>query len=170
MVLFSETASSRFSSQAFSFQTRGFVSAWRTARALLRTATADPALDRIERRDPFQRLVGDRRGTPLVDIEELAPPVQPTEGERYRSIVTRGIGQLLIDRVAVALDDAGIACKQSNRVLTAATGRVGIGHARRIGPAPRSIIARDRPEVAGLGPATAGIEHRRPGLVDRDLG
>jgi hypothetical protein len=136
----------------------------------LRAAAADPALDGIECRDPFQRLVGDRRRTAFVDIEEVAPPVQPAESERHRASITPRISQLFVDRIAVALHDAGIACQQSKRVLAAAAGRIGIGDARRVGPTPRPVVPRDRPEVAGLGPAPAGIEHGSPRLIDRDLG
>ena len=47
---------------------------------------------------------------------------------------------------------------------------IGIDDAGRIGSSPRPVVARDRPEVAGLGPAAAGIEYRCPRLVDGDLG
>jgi len=43
--------------------------------ALLGATTADPALDGVERSNPFQRLMGDWRRATLVDIEELTPPV-----------------------------------------------------------------------------------------------
>ena len=51
----------------------------------------------------------------------------------------------------------------------AAAGRVAVGDGRRIGPAPRPVVAGDRPEVSLLGAAAARIEHRRHRLVDRDL-
>jgi hypothetical protein len=73
--------------------------------ALLGTTAADPALNGVERGDPFQRLVGDRRRATLVDFEELTPPVQPTESEQHRPATACRIGQLLTDRVAVALLD-----------------------------------------------------------------
>jgi hypothetical protein len=59
--------------------------------------------------------------------------------------VARRIGQLLIDRIAVALDNAGVARKQSDRVLAAEAGGLGIGYARRIGATPGSIIERRTP-------------------------
>ena len=96
--------------------------------------------------------------------------MRPAEGERHRAAVARRIGQLLVDGVAVALDDAGIPRQQSDRVHAASPGRIGVDHTRGIGPAPWAIISRDRPEVAGLGPAAARIEDRSPRLVDRDLG
>ena len=81
----------------------------------------------------------------------------------------RFVGNGLVGGVAVALHDAAIAVEQLQRVDRAAAGRVGVGDGRRIGPAPGPIVASDRPEVAFLGAAAAGIEHRRLGLVDRDL-
>jgi hypothetical protein len=55
-------------------------------------------------------------------------------------------------------------------MLGAAPGGVEIDHRRRIGAGPGSIVARERPEVAGLGPPAPRIEHRRPGLVHEQLG
>ena len=79
------------------------------------------------------------------------------------------IGDGLVGGVSVALHDAAIALEQLQRVDRAAARRIGVGDGRRISPAPRPIVAGDRPEVALLGAATAGIEHRRHRLVDRDL-
>jgi hypothetical protein len=67
------------------------------------------------------------------------------------------------------LHDATIAIEQLERMDRAAAGRVGKSDSRRIGPAPRPIIARDRPKVAPLDAAAAGIEHWRFRLGDRDL-
>jgi hypothetical protein len=39
--------------------------------------------------------VGDRGWASLIDIEESAPPVRPTEGERYRSAIPRRIANCL---------------------------------------------------------------------------
>ena len=55
-------------------------------------------------------------------------------------------------------------------MLATAAGRIGIDDARRVGPTPRPVVARDRPEVSGLDLAAAGIEHWSPCLVDRNLG
>src|SRR6202166_2501628 len=93
--------------------------------AFLRAAAADPAFDGIECRDPFQCLVGDRRRTALVNFEKVAPPMQPPKSERHWAYITPRISQLLVDRVAVALNDAGIPREQSNRVLATSAGRIG---------------------------------------------
>lgn len=94
--------------------------------------------------------------------------MSPAEGERDRR-VRPGVGDGLVDDIAVALHDAAITVEQLEGVDGAATGRVSVGHRRRVGPAPRPIVARDRPEEALLGAAAAGVEHRRCCLVDRDL-
>ena len=79
------------------------------------------------------------------------------------------VGNGLVGRIAVALHDAAIVVEQLQRVDRAATRRIGVGDGRRVRPAPGPVVAGDRPEVAFLGAAAAGIEHRRRGLVDRDL-
>ena len=104
----------------------------------------------------------------LGEVEEPAAQVRPAEGERD-GLAGRLGGKLLVSRVAVALHDAAIAVEQLQRMHRAAAGRVGESDGRRIGPAPGSIVAGDRPEVAVLDPAAARIEHRRLRLVDRDL-
>ena len=94
--------------------------------------------------------------------------MRPAERQRDR-LVRDTVGNGLVGDIAVALHDAAIAIEQLERVDGAATERVGVGHRRRVGPASWPIVARDRPEEALLGAATAGIQHRCRGLVDRDL-
>ena len=54
------------------------------------------------------------------------------------------------------------------RMLGATPRRVGIDDGRRAGAAaPGAVVARDRPEVAGLGAPAPGIEYRGTGLVDK---
>ena len=48
-----------------------------------------------------------------------------------------------------------------------AIGRVDVGDAGRIRPAPGPVVARIRPELAGLGAAAARVEHRCRGLVGK---
>ena len=107
-------------------------------------------------------------GPPLAMSKKLAPQMGPAEGERDR-LAAGCVGDRLVGRISVALHDAAIAIEQLQRVDRAATGSIGVGDRRRIGPAPRPIVAGDRPEVSLLGAAAAGIEHRRHRLVDRDL-
>ncbi len=46
---------------------------------------------------------------------------------------------------------------------------IGVNHARWVRSGPRPVITRQRPEVAGFGPATPRIQHRRGGLIDTEL-
>jgi IstB-like ATP binding protein len=50
-------------------------------------------------------------------------------------------------------------------MLGPATGRIGVGDRRRVGSAPRPVVARERPHVAGLGLTAPGIEHWAARLV-----
>jgi transposase-like protein len=135
---------------------------------LVGAATSDRLFDGIEGGDARKRLAGDRRWTILSDVVESAAQMGPAERERDR-LASGVVGNGLVGGIAVALHDAAIAVEQLERVDGAATGCVGVGHRRRVGPAPGPIVARDRPEEAVLDAATAGIQHRCLGLVDRDL-
>jgi len=55
-------------------------------------------------------------------------------------------------------------------MLAASARRIRVDDSRRAGSAPGPVIARDRPEVAGLGLAAPGIEHRHWRLVDGEFG
>ena len=55
-------------------------------------------------------------------------------------------------------------------MLAASARRIGIDDGRRIGSAPGPVVARHRPEVAGLGLAASGIEHRHRRLIDSQFG
>src|SRR5260370_1175249 len=85
------------------------------AMELAGSAAADRLLDRIQDRDAFERLAGDRRGAALSELEEPAPQVGPAEGERDR-LAAGGVGDGLVGRIPVALHDAAIAIKQLQRV------------------------------------------------------
>src|ERR1700682_6074423 len=43
------------------------------------------------------------------DLHKSATPVRPAEGQCHRATIALRIGQLLVDRVSVAMNDAGIA-------------------------------------------------------------
>src|SRR4029077_2130011 len=75
--------------------------------AFIGTATADPVLDRVQRCKPLQRLMRDRCRAALVDLDKSATPVRPAKGQRCWTAVALRIGQLLIDRVSVAMNNAG---------------------------------------------------------------
>ena len=76
---------------------------------------------RVERRDPFERLVGDRCVAALINVEEVAPQMRPTEGKRER-LAGHGVRDRLVSRIAVALHHAVIAIEQLERVNRAAAG------------------------------------------------
>src|SRR6516164_4981411 len=99
--------------------------------------------------------------SPLGDLEEFTPQVAPAKGDcdpLRRQLLVRGI--------AVVLHDTAIVCEQLLEMLAASPRRVGIGDSRRVGSAPGPVITRDRPEVAGLGLAAPGIEHRHRRLIE----
>ena len=54
-------------------------------------------------------------------------------------------------------------------MLPAATGRIEVDHAGRVRAAPVAVVAGQRPQPAGLGPAPAGVENRHPSLVHEQL-
>ena len=54
-------------------------------------------------------------------------------------------------------------------MLPAAARRIEVHHAGRVGAAPVAVVARQRPQPPGLGPAPAGVENRGPGLVHEQL-
>ena len=57
-----------------------------------------------------------------------------------------------------------------DRSLGLAIGRIDIGDRRRVRAGPWPVIPRIGPQLAELGAPTAGIEHRRRGLVGEQLG
>jgi hypothetical protein len=138
--------------------------------ALIGTLAADLGFDPVEFGDPLQGLGSDRRGRRSGDIEPLPPPMCPTERQRHRAAGALGIGEAAVGGIPVGLQDAGIALEQRRRVLAAAPRCVAVDHRRRRPTLPRPVVAREHPEVALLGTAAAGIEHRRRRLVDEKLG
>lgn len=135
---------------------------------LIGAPPADRLLDRIERGDAHERLARNRCVAVLGDVKELAAQMTPTESERDR-LAAWFVGNGLISRVSIALDDTVIILEQLQGVDRAAAGSVAVGDGGWIGPAPGPVITGDRPEVSLLGAAAAGIEHRGHRLVHRDL-
>ena len=62
--------------------------------------------------------------------------------------------------IAVNLQNALEAGEMADWPLGLAIGRIDVNDARRIGAAPRPIIARIGPQLAEFGASSAGIEHR----------
>jgi hypothetical protein len=78
-------------------------------------------------------------------------------------------GEGTVSGIAVDLQDPTEALKMGHGTLGLAIGRVDISDGRRRRPAPRSVVAGIGPELTGLGPTAAGIEHRRGRLVGEEL-
>jgi len=135
--------------------------------ARLGTVAADRLLDRVERRDAGKRFARDWCVAFLGDIEELAPQMGPAEGE-HDCLAGCSLGDRLVGRIAIALDDTAVAIEQLECMDCAATRSVAEGDRRRISPAPRPIISGNSPEESLFDASAAGIKHWRYGLVDRD--
>jgi hypothetical protein len=89
-----------------------------------RTDAGNPLVRLCEGRgSQHPRLLGRKRASPRLDHARII--------------------QLFVDRIAVALQDAGIASQQSKRALAAAAGRIGTGDAGWVGPAWRGAVVDD---------------------------
>jgi hypothetical protein len=66
----------------------------------------------------------------------------PAENQRHLLLITYGTSELLVSRIAVALQDAAIAAEQRVGVDMSATRRVAVDDGRRRAAAPRPIAAR----------------------------
>src|SRR5215467_413447 len=138
--------------------------------ARLRGASTDLSFDSVQFADAHQRFRRDRRVAPYVNLIELPPHMRPAEGERHRVAEALHTGQLLVHGVAIDLQHAGEALYEGDGVLAASTGGIAVGDGRRRRSSPGAIIASNCPQVAGLGLAASGIEHRATRLVGKQLG
>ena len=137
--------------------------------AALGVEAADLGLHGVAFGDAPQRLLGDRGVPDLGDVVEAPPDVAPAEGARDGTARPVGRGEAAAGGVAVHLERSGEAFDEIGRVLVPPTVGAEEGDGGRIDPAPRTIVARQRPEPAGLRAATARIRRRRPGLVGEEL-
>ena len=110
---------------------------------LLRQAAADLLFDAIERTDPAQRLLGDRRLGGLEDLKMLAPRVRPACGFQQR--VAGSVVQAVESGVAIGLQNAAEILQVLTRMFTLAIRRVAQQHCGWIGAARGPIIAHVRP-------------------------
>jgi hypothetical protein len=92
-------------------------------------------------------------------------PAYSAEGEADVAL----FGERAVAGVAVDLEDAGEAGKMRDRLRRLSIGRIDIGDRRRVGSAPRPVVPRIGPELAGLGAASAWVEHRGRRLVGEQL-
>src|SRR6202021_3978953 len=96
--------------------------------------------------------------------------MRPAEGERTgQGVRTRLSGHGLVSLIAIAMDNAPVAFKQSQAMNGPTARCIGVKHARWVRSGPRPVIARQRPEVAGFGPAAPRIQYRHRGLIDTKL-
>src|ERR1700727_454935 len=96
--------------------------------------------------------------------------MRPAEGERTgQAVRTRLSGHGLVSLIAIAMDDAPVAFKQSQAMNGPTARCIGVNHARWVRSGPRPVIARQRPEVAGFGLASPRIQYRHRGLIDTKL-
>ena len=79
------------------------------------------------------------------------------------------LGQRLVGLITVHLQDAAEAGEMRDGALGRAVGSVDVSHPRRIGPAPGPVIPCIGPKLPRLGAASSGIEHRRGGLIGKQL-
>ena len=128
---------------------------------------ADLSLNPIEGGDTRQSLGRDRRHPGLGLVVKAPAHMAPAENQGHPGLAPLGMRKFLVGRVSVALQDAPIGPQQPVIVLLSSTRGVAVDHGRRVGAVPGPIITRDRPEVARLGPAPAGIEHRHRRLVGK---
>src|SRR4030095_2961561 len=103
--------------------------------------------DAIHGEDPREGLGGDRRRASRSDLVEGPAHMAPAEGE----LDLAGLLECAITGIGVNLQDAPEALEMGGWALRLAVRRVDIGDRRRRRSAPRSIIARVGPELAGLG-------------------
>ena len=71
--------------------------------------------------------------------------------------------------VAIDLQDGFEPIEEAVGMLPPPAGRIEVHDAGRVGAAPVAVVARQRPQTAGLAPAPAGVQNRRAGLVHERL-
>src|SRR2546423_975766 len=117
--------------------------------------TANLVLDLIEPADAQQGLGCDRRIAAFGDVVKTASKVAPAEGQRHlgqlrfvQPAASSRYDEAIVGCVAVDLQDAAEAGEMMHGMPAAAARRIHVSHRWRIGAAPRSVVAGDRPEIA----------------------
>ena len=90
-------------------------------------------------------------------------------GPAERQFYVTALGQDPIAGIAVDLEDAGKTREVDDRPFGLAIGSVDIGDGGRVRAAPGPVVAGIGPELASLGAAASGIEHRGGGLVGKQF-
>ena len=133
------------------------------AQSELWRAPSDAVLDAVERGVAQQDFLGDRRARRLVDIEEVPAGVNVAAGDLDGRVEPAVVGP-----VAIAMKDAFERREMIGGVMVSPVLFVDVGDGRWPVAPPRSFISCVGPEVAGLGPASAGIEDWDGGFVTED--
>ena len=105
----------------------------------------------------FGRFAGNRRRSGGGELVEVTPDMRPAE----RQPDVAAVGEFAVTGIAIDLQNSLEAFKMGDGPFGFAIGCVDIGNPRWIGSSPWPIIGGVGPELAGLGAAAAGIEHRR---------
>ncbi len=124
---------------------------------------ADLPLNAIELCNQRQHALRSRGGSALGEVEELAACVGPAMGEDYVVTPRR---KRLVGGISVGLQHPGKALEQRGRMFGPAARRIGVGHGRRVGASPSSLVLGYGPEVAALRLAASRLQHGRLRLVD----
>lgn len=137
---------------------------------MARAHAADLGLDAVKLGDLAQALGGNFRTVAVKDFLQLATLVRPTmRNLNRRAALAGGARQPVVAGIAIQLQGAVEAPQDLNSMGAGAAGLVGEDHTGRSIGAPSMIIPGKRPEIAGLGSATAWVEDRSGGLVHEQL-
>ena len=135
-----------------------------------RVAAADPGFDGVEIADEGHAFLGNRRESGAGDLDQLAARVSPAICELDGWTYPARCDQAVVSGVAVDLQDAAKTLQDPFGMLPAPTGGIGEDHTRWRRPAPRSVIAGQRPEVSRLGLSRPWVEDWGARLVHEELG
>src|SRR6266481_103349 len=130
---------------------------------LLGAQAADLRLDGVDDLQALDHLVRERRLRRLVHLDEFAPGMRQTKRQPDRTALTTR--ERLVGGIAVHLQNAGEARQLPGDLLGATAVGEYVGNRRRRRAAPRAIIHRMRPELAGPGAMSSRIKHRHRRLV-----
>ncbi len=124
----------------------------------------DLRLDRVERCDPAQDLLRDRRASRLMYVVKLAPCVRPAGGQ----IDVAPCGQRLEAGISVNLQDTAERLQMRSRTFGTTVRTITIENRRRIIPAAGSVVPGLDPEPPGTGAPAAWIENRQDRVIGDD--
>jgi len=125
-------------------------------------------LDLVQRRDPPQRFLGQRRLCRHLNIVELSPCMSPAEGE-LRVGVFRG-DEACEPRVAIDLKQAAEPFQVRRRMLALAVFAVDISGDGMARTTPRPVVGRVAPEPSGFRSAPTWVQYRQGRVIGEHPG